>query len=528
VFFTWTAPYDSTYLFSGCGSGYDQVLMIFNNTCPTLPTDADLLGGNDDSPTCAPYSEVTLTLSAGQQVLIVVDAYGGNSGTYALNISAVVPPPPAPTCPAEGVIVGQSPTLPTDSWNFATSDAEPGYIAYENFAGLSAVITEVKFFGMQAFFDGSSWAGCSEDPAQLQINFYDDAGGIPGAMVQTYDVSVSPVPTGQSFSGFAQVEFDVTLPTPVSVFQGWISIQGTSIGDNCWFMWQDSPNGDFTSLQSADGGSTFTINAYDLSMCLIGTNFTPWLSIDPTTFDVVAGENTIINVNMNAAGLAVGVYNGAVHFSTNELSNPFHTVPVQMTVTGQGTIHGIAYNIAPPDVLPNVHVVTYDAGNVVVDDQISNALGIWNVALPPGTYRQHLSKPSFQDADINGIVVVAGGVANVSFNMQTGGVGCHYVIGDANGSGTYTGLDVTYSVRYFKGGPHPIYSCECTPGNTWYVAGDVNGSCTFTGLDVTYSVRYFKGGAGPIPCPSCPPTADILILSPKSNTGSVNGTGSGQ
>jgi hypothetical protein len=89
--------------------------------------------------------------------------------------------------------------------------------------------------------------------------------------------------------------------------------------------------------------------------------------------------------------------------------------------------------------------------------------------------------------------------------------GCSYVVGDANNSNSFTGLDVTYSVRYFKGGPHPIYSCECSPGNTWYVSGDVNGSCSFSGLDVTYMVRYFKGGAAPIPCPSCPP---IGLLAP--------------
>jgi hypothetical protein len=88
--------------------------------------------------------------------------------------------------------------------------------------------------------------------------------------------------------------------------------------------------------------------------------------------------------------------------------------------------------------------------------------------------------------------------------------GCQYIVGDANNSHTFTGLDVTYSVRFFKGGPHPPFSCECTAGNTWYVAGDVNGSCSFTGLDITYMVRYFKGGAAPIPCPSCPPTSVIL------------------
>ncbi|HBZ00660.1 MAG TPA: hypothetical protein DEO84_04975 [candidate division Zixibacteria bacterium] len=85
--------------------------------------------------------------------------------------------------------------------------------------------------------------------------------------------------------------------------------------------------------------------------------------------------------------------------------------------------------------------------------------------------------------------------------------GCHYIPGDVNGPNSFTGLDITYMVRFFKGGPHPPYSCECPAGsgNTWYVSGDINGSCSFTGLDITYGVRYFKGGPSPIPCPSCPP-----------------------
>jgi hypothetical protein len=81
-----------------------------------------------------------------------------------------------------------------------------------------------------------------------------------------------------------------------------------------------------------------------------------------------------------------------------------------------------------------------------------------------------------------------------------------YRIGDVNDSGHFTGLDVIYSVRFFKGGPPPPYSLQCTPGSTWYVAGDVNASCSFSGLDVTYMVRYFKGGAAPVCCPSCPPS----------------------
>ncbi len=83
--------------------------------------------------------------------------------------------------------------------------------------------------------------------------------------------------------------------------------------------------------------------------------------------------------------------------------------------------------------------------------------------------------------------------------------GCIYVTGDINGSNTFNGLDVTYGVGYFKGGPPPSYSCECTTGHSWFVAGDINGSCSFNGLDITYGVAYFKGGPTPGPCPDCPP-----------------------
>lgn len=87
---------------------------------------------------------------------------------------------------------------------------------------------------------------------------------------------------------------------------------------------------------------------------------------------------------------------------------------------------------------------------------------------------------------------------------------CDYFVGDVNGSASYNGLDVTYGVSFFKGGPPPVYSCECTPGHVFYVSGDVNGSCSYNGLDITYGVTYFKGGPGPIPCPDCPPPPSAL------------------
>jgi hypothetical protein len=93
----------------------------------------------------------------------------------------------------------------------------------------------------------------------------------------------------------------------------------------------------------------------------------------------------------------------------------------------------------------------------------------------------------------------------IKWYIDTTSSGCDYVVGDVNGSDSYNGLDITYGVNYFKGGPVPMYECECTPGNTFYVSGDVNGSCSYNGLDITYGVSYFKGGPDPIPCGDCPP-----------------------
>ncbi len=83
--------------------------------------------------------------------------------------------------------------------------------------------------------------------------------------------------------------------------------------------------------------------------------------------------------------------------------------------------------------------------------------------------------------------------------------GCDYVVGDINGNSSLNGLDVVYGVSYFKGGPLPPYSCECTVGNAWFVSGDVNASCNFNGLDISYLVSYFKGGPAVHPCADCPP-----------------------
>lgn len=95
---------------------------------------------------------------------------------------------------------------------------------------------------------------------------------------------------------------------------------------------------------------------------------------------------------------------------------------------------------------------------------------------------------------------------NIPVTFTVGGYS--YIVGDVNGSDHYNGLDITYGVAYFKGGPEPL--CPDFPigdCNSWNYCGDVNANCDYNGLDITYGVAYFKSGSPePMPCPDCPPS----------------------
>jgi hypothetical protein len=81
--FDWTAPSTGTFTFTTAGSSFDTVLDI-------LAATGGSLGCNDDSNGNL-QSSVTLNLSAGQQLRIVVDGFGSGSGLYRLNIEAAIP-----------------------------------------------------------------------------------------------------------------------------------------------------------------------------------------------------------------------------------------------------------------------------------------------------------------------------------------------------------------------------------------------------------------------------------------------------
>jgi len=88
VTYKWTVPTDGRYTISLCGSSYDCVLLLYNFTCPAEPVyPDDFICGNDDY--CGNRSELNgYWFAGGQELLIVIDGFGNNSGSYVLQISA--------------------------------------------------------------------------------------------------------------------------------------------------------------------------------------------------------------------------------------------------------------------------------------------------------------------------------------------------------------------------------------------------------------------------------------------------------
>jgi len=89
--FLWEAPWDGTFAAHTTGSDFDTVLSVRDTSCA-----GSELACNDDAFLAA--SEVVFGLSAGDQVVIIVDGHFGAEGDYVLSIEASNPPDESAAC----------------------------------------------------------------------------------------------------------------------------------------------------------------------------------------------------------------------------------------------------------------------------------------------------------------------------------------------------------------------------------------------------------------------------------------------
>lgn len=81
VAFAWQAPATGTYSFTTAGSEYDTVISVRSETC----LGSELACNDDDNG--ARTSLVSVSLTAGQNIAILIDGFAGANGTFVLSIT---------------------------------------------------------------------------------------------------------------------------------------------------------------------------------------------------------------------------------------------------------------------------------------------------------------------------------------------------------------------------------------------------------------------------------------------------------
>ncbi|OQX77406.1 MAG: hypothetical protein B6D61_07240, partial [Bacteroidetes bacterium 4484_249] len=82
-----------------------------------------------------------------------------------------------------------------------TSEADPGYRVFQYYSGVAGNISTVTFWGLNAWFDGSGWVACSENPMEFNIEFYGDSGGAPDLsnLLESFTANLDGFDTGEPF-----------------------------------------------------------------------------------------------------------------------------------------------------------------------------------------------------------------------------------------------------------------------------------------------------------------------------------------
>jgi hypothetical protein len=160
---------------------------------------------------------------------------------------------PRSSSPGEGdILFEQPPYAPDDpGWGGYISDTGWGYLCLDDFWGLTGDIGDIHWYG---FSLDSDFYDCDPTGMEFEIIFYQDSGGLPGAPVATFSNVTATITYYDTYAGFSVYLFEVAdLGMPVSLTDGWVSIQSTSSPNGCIFLWLTSPTGNANAMQGYTG-----------------------------------------------------------------------------------------------------------------------------------------------------------------------------------------------------------------------------------------------------------------------------------
>ncbi len=278
------------------GYKYDTVTITNAGGGSLVVQDVALTGNADFSVYDPNADSYPLTLGSSENTLFYIEYTPSATGAVTGNIAITINDREVHNIPLSGegyihnswadagAIYAQSPAgnQGDNPWSMSTSDLAPGYLHAESFEGLTANIASMDFWGINWYHDGSGWVPVdTEDPMTFEIKFYDfdDATGRPGTVIETHTPTITRETVADSlFSNGPVYKYHFELPAELAMTDGWVSIEGTSVGtpDDAWFMWSTSPIGDGFNANWDDTNTEWDWDDNDLAFALY-----PSTAIDP-------------------------------------------------------------------------------------------------------------------------------------------------------------------------------------------------------------------------------------------------------
>lgn len=118
--FRYTAPVTDSYVIDTYGSAFDTILYVLSGSCSASQLACD----DDDLTSGVLQSKLTLSLNAGQIIVIVVDGFGGENGTFNLHINLLSVATATPTVTRTAT---NTPTGIATATRTSTPTATPSY-----------------------------------------------------------------------------------------------------------------------------------------------------------------------------------------------------------------------------------------------------------------------------------------------------------------------------------------------------------------------------------------------------------------
>lgn len=240
---------------------------------------------------------------------------------------------------------------PSSYGGIASQTFEPANAAYSCSGADDFDVPAGATWNVNHVFVGGTYSTGTEVPA-VDVVFYADAAGLPGAAVYTY--------TGITAESETSGNVNIFLPTPATLTEGryWVAVAANmaygTYGQWYWsreadplmlneFTWQN-PGGGFAGCTTWCYGSVQWPGQadYNLAFALSDSAQAPpptgWLAAAPLSGSVPADGSVDVTVTFDATGLPVGDYNGLLSISSNDPNHPVKAVPALLEVKIPGAM----------------------------------------------------------------------------------------------------------------------------------------------------------------------------------------------